>query len=859
MLGHQAPIRTYNINKLTGEGEFRLNLNLSTLTADKLNITDALSDAIVKISADKINFLGVPTPDTVTDYDPIQILDGGTGAQLQIIGDGSFSEHVYKDYYDPIRADVYFDDQYNRYYTNGTVSGKIELAQTDSVNDSLKFTGVITDWDEEQIDRGNLLRDLNMFKTDEERFFRFRTADDEYLAPKTSDDAVTPHFGVTASGVLNIVGVSETLADGTVKRSTIDMNRGHGFDVTNPGTILNLSDVQFKNGRYFVVNMSNNNSIGTIDENGHVVEGSGIVNSEFTDISLNQNTSTSKGTNYAVIMGNSSTISQIIDSEFKNNTNTLTNTGSLNPYNYGNVLYLNNTDIGSSLTGEGGIINSVFENNTLGLYGSNDRVSAIGSVIYMTNSEISKIKDSVFKNNTTITDNSNANGAIYLTASSVIHSIENSQFIGNSAISEVHSTGGAINIADTAKIEVIKDSLFDGNHADGYSGGAINMTGDIGEINNTTFTNNTARYGASIFTNKATINSITNTLFTGNKAAGSGGAFSTYNSTLGSITDTDIIGNTASNQGGGAIIYTKSTLDLMENVKFENNHLENNPQGESTGGGLNFYDNAVIGTVNNVSFINNYITGVNSGVGGGMYIGSSVKADTLSNLTFDGNYINATGGGSGGGLMITSASTVNNLTDSVFKNNYIELSSGNGYGGGARFANSSFVKNFENITFENNGVIAPNNALGGALYVSSSTITSGIVNSIFRDNYVINTKNLIDRTAGGAIYSDTSLKIIANDGVTEFTGNYRMVEGDESSKIYEAIYLSGNNKVLTLNAITGGTTASEAPPIPPPSRSPAIIPAPSSFITILTTSASPPTALILKLPIIKFLTTISAA
>ncbi len=794
-------LKTININKATGEGDLKLNINFGSLKADKINLTDVLSDAIFRISADDINFMGVNsrTPDT----DPIQILDGGTGAQLQIIGDGSFSEHVYKDYYDPIRADVYFDDQYNRYYTNGTVSGKIELAQTDSVNDSLKFTGVITEWDEEQTERAHLLRDLNLYKTDEEqRYFRFRTADDEYVSPITVNNAgtVTSNLGVTVAGVLNIVGVSETLADGTVKRSTIDMNRGYGFEVKNTGTTLNLSDVQFKNGRYFVVNMSNHNSIGTIDEEGHV--SGGIINTSFINTNSGGTYADSSSQTYSAVRVADSIISQIIDSEFKDNTSTLTNTGSTVPYKTGSALSISNTQVGSSITGEGGIINTVFENNSAALYGSGKNQYVYGAAIYMAYSDITTIKDSVFKNNTITSDISSAQGgAIWMHGSSTIGSIENTQFINNHAVTGAsNNNGGAIYTQGT--IGTIKDSLFEGNTVDNYAGGAIYQAGDIGEIINTEFKNNSATYGGAIFVINKNLN-ITDSLFSGNTTTQSGGAISAYDAEIGTITGTDFIGNSSVNSGGGAYIYANSTLDTISDSNFENNSLINNNSGSTSNGAGLYIGDVTFNNLTDTTFLNNHIEANTSGYGGGLrFYNVTANTGEISGLTFDRNSIKATTA-SGGGANISN-STISTLKDSVFKNNIVE-GTGSASGGGMILSSTNII-NIENLTFENNGALGRNGASGGALYLSTARLTNGIVNSTFRNNYVINTNDQIANTYGGAIYTIDSLKIVANnDGVTEFTGNYRMVEGDESSKIYEAIYLSGNNKVLTLNAITGGT------------------------------------------------------
>ena len=198
----------------------------------------------------KINGFNAPVKDTPTDFGNIQVLYGGTGAQLALaIQD--FTTAVYTERFDGVDADVWFDDAFNHYFTHGITTGKIELAQTQSANDSLHIYDVITQWGEEQTETVNLLQAWNQYNSgEEEKFFRFKTADDTYKVPQYETGGIIAEpgdLGNTPAGTLNIAGVSETAEDGTVKRSTIDMDGASGFNLAYHNTKMNLSNVTIKN------------------------------------------------------------------------------------------------------------------------------------------------------------------------------------------------------------------------------------------------------------------------------------------------------------------------------------------------------------------------------------------------------------------------------------------------------------------------------------------------------------------------------------------------------------------------------------------------------------------------------------
>ena len=942
-------VRTYNINKLTGEGDFGFDVNLSAnQKSDRIKITDTASDGILNIAY--INPLNMPAPDELTDYGIIQVLYGGSGAQLTLDEAlKNFSVAVYREHEDTAEADVFFDTAYNKYFQNGVVTGNIALATTESTNDSIHVNNVITQWDEEQSVTGNLLAAWNQLSSEDEKFFRFRTANDVYKVPSASEGeaAAAGNLGTTASGTLNIVGVAAETAEGEPEqKSIINMNGASGFDMAKANTKINISDVTIENANHAVIwSTQATNSIGTIDEEGHV--SGGIVNVDFLNNSRTESTTSDIKT--GILYFTNGTISQIIDSAFKKNT-MLANTDTLysNPYATGAAIFLYNTDLGSALTGEGGIINSVFEGNSVTLKGSNEY--AFGSVLFAdSKSYISNIKDSVFQNNTTVSEKGYARGNVLIAGGSTVHNIENTQFINNRVTGyQKESRGGAVYVSSST-IDIIKDCLFENNSifntaGNAYYGGAIHTYDSIiGEINNTVFKNNTAYESGALYfdsTNSDTLMNIKNSEFTDNTAVRLAGAVYMKEGKFDNITDTDFINNRVVFDAGtnvetnaGALCFsTKTTVNNMSGLTFQNNGITSNSTGVKYGGGFynysgtitsltdstftgNYIDAAAgyscggafntrsgkIGTMSGLTFDSNYIKGVeaaggaiyiNAGTtgsltdsvftknytesstsagasyGGALYLSSATIEDKLDNLTFENNYTksnanNAYGGAVGttggkienftnstftgnygegnnayGGALRTERTTINNIEGLEFNNNYAKANNGmiyggamyayNGtiknfkdvtftnnhgeatsgsYGGALHVRDRQVIENFENVTFENNYALSTNSeAQGGALYMADTTVdfSNGIVNSSFINNYVDGKST---NSHGGAIHvGNNSLAIIAKDnGLSEFTGNYRIIGGDETTKENEAIYLWDDNITLTLNANTGGT------------------------------------------------------
>lgn len=191
---------------------------------------------------------------------------------------------------------------------------------------------------------------------------------------------------------------------------------------------------------------------------------------------------------------------------------------------------------------------------------------------------------------------------------------------------------------------------------------------------------------------------------------------------------------------------------------------------------------AILGT-----YKNNYVQSELSANGGVIanYVESSKENDIAKigniNASFDGNYVISNKDSAYGGAI--SNFYVKGIPDENYKNAIIES------------INSTFENNFA----KTDSTESSKGAYGGA--ISNIATIKAINNSIFRNNFAMSAGG--SNAFGGAIYTGQDLTINANNsGLTEFTGNYVSVDG---RKNYEAIYVNGANKTLTLNAVTKGT------------------------------------------------------
>jgi uncharacterized repeat protein (TIGR01451 family) len=210
------------------------------------------------------------------------------------------------------------------------------------------------------------------------------------------------------------------------------------------------------------------------------------------------------------------------------------------------------------------------------------------------------------------------------------------------------TSGGAVVTSDQGGVLVANDCIFTNNQATGGSGGAIisaQMT-----ILGSTFTDNSAVYGGALYFIQgggANFN-IADSTFTGNQAAGIGGAI--YVAGVATIQGSLFNSNSAGSSGssGGALSCNGCTLNLSDCVVTGNQatsggglHLSNssfnisrstisnNNASTHFGGGI--YVDTGGGTVS-ASTINGNSSGID---GGGLWI-SNINL-TLANVTVDGN------------------------------------------------------------------------------------------------------------------------------------------------------------------------------------------------------------------------------
>ncbi len=332
--------------------------------------------------------------------------------------------------------------------------------------------------------------------------------------------------------------------------------------------------------------------------------------------------------------------------------------------------------------------------------------------------------------------------------------IRDSKFLNNTAYSAgaiYHPTGHLI----------IDNTLFDNNKAIAVgSAGALQNGGANSylDITNSTFSNNYAGHGGGIFHQSKNAMNITNTVFDGNIAESFGGAFYAYtheivkgqaNTAVQNYTNVTSSTFQNNNAGRGGAIYALSKVDVIDSL-FENNTADGG--GAIYVGSDNYYSGIV--TVNNSSFIGN-------------------------------------SAGNGGAISNTGTLTI---TDSIFKKNI-------GASGSAIFSNGDV--NIYNSVFTNNiSTYSTDYTYATGTGVIDGNGTINVFNSLIINNYH-SSNNTNDYS--GAITGRGTVNIIANNGVSMFSGN---VSSGNSSSLFvrsnsEMSLFAGNNGTITINdAIT---------------------------------------------------------
>ena len=403
-------------------------------------------------------------------------------------------------------------------------------------------------------------------------------------------------------------------------------------------------------------------------------------------------------------IGNISTVDLIKDSTFKDNVMS-TASGS------GGAIYLSGAANKLNLIKE--INNVTFENNTGAIY---------GSAISGTYSNINKITNSNFLNNTV-----GYEGAINWN-NGTIGLIDNTLFEGNKSTDRYG--GSAIMLYTNGKITEIRDSVFKNNSSvavNNYSSGAIRVNGsgaNIGTIRNTLFEGNkvtTAKqhiYGGAIDIMTGSISNIlgteddegeiTYTEFKNNYVQSTintgalGGAIAVRSTgSLGNIDKAKFTGNYARKtyNGGslyGGAIYSERPITKITNSIFDGNYVEHTNTGTTAtvyGGALALaHANATLGELSNTTFKNNRAISGYSAIAGAVILGPG-KINKFENVTFENNTAtSSTANAWGGALYLNGNSSIpNGIVNSIFKNNSVKsnkatVTTNTGYAGGGAIA-----------------------------------------------------------------------------------------------------------------------------------------------------------------------------
>ncbi len=503
---------------------------------------------------------------------------------------------------------------------------------------------------------------------------------------------------------------------------------------------------------------------------------------------------------YGGAIYNEGEITEIIGDFINNRVSGSSSIGIINAYggaiyNDGNIGDINGNFIDNYAGTSGGAIsNSDKINSITGNFVSNSAGSRGGAIVN-NNGTIGNITGDFINNSA-----KNYGGAIG-NNDGTIGNISG-DFINNSA-----SFGGAIYNNDTIK-NVKGNFVF--NSAQHY-GGAISNGKVINAIF-ADFRNNRAEYGGAI-SNTSTYGFIGGIIgsFVNNSAKNHGGAIYNDDGTIGNISG-DFINNSAKNHGGA--IYNSAIIGNIVG-DFINNSAKYS-------GGAIYNEDGTIGNIsgdfigNSAGNVGGAIYNVSGTIGNisGDFIGNSAKYSggaiynafgTIGNITGDfinNNLLPDEGAASFGGAIYNSSSTIGNIIGD-FKNN---SAGGSTYGafGGAIF-NSGTISDLVGDYINNHAEVSSERwkydgaAKGGAICNNSGNINK-VLNSSFIGNYA---KISIEKgiAQGGAIWTNTDLNIVADNGNSTFKGNYTDNKGVIDDN---AIYVASNSAAINFETKNNG-------------------------------------------------------
>ena len=380
--------------------------------------------------------------------------------------------------------------------------------------------------------------------------------------------------------------------------------------------------------------------------------------------------------------------------------------------NVTNVL-INNTVFESNTAYNGGAIDSIntnlvidsskFINNKAVGKGDVNIDNAGGAIVSFYGAATTTITNSYFENNTAY-----AGGAASIGGKTTI---SNSTFVNNSALQD----GGAVDLDDGEII--ISESTFTGNSADRY-GGAINSRYAL-DVDDSTFTNNSAVRGGAIYSSSAT-----------------------------DVSDSEFINNTADI---GSAMYIGASLTLDKNTSFISD--DPNP----------VYFNSIYTDITSFEDLQNVISLALSGKT--IYLTSDVVITEEEIEKFKNGIVvdkTITIAANGHTIDAKNSARIFNITSTgVLNLNNAILINGNADLGGA-------IYNEGTLCFRSNPSVLANNTAnyGGAIY-NVGKITNSFTNEI---SFINNSATI----AGGAIYSEGTVNVnkylFANNSASSWGG-----------------------------------------------------------------------------------------
>lgn len=572
----------------------------------------------------------------------------------------------------------------------------------------------------------------------------------------------------------------QTVGEGTVieisGNSYTVTNEDEGVGLVNEGEITKIASSSFF-GEQIGGGLVNLNVVGKI-ENVNFNEGYfGFLNQKYNDSVYGSTFTVNE-----IGIANTGLISEISNSAFTGNYTGILN-GMEEGYSAGPI---ENAEIASIWT----IKDSNFKDNIAGIVNSGLIKKVDNSVFDGNEAGIANITNNDYAANIdTISNSKFQNGVVGIMNEGNITKIDNSEFTNNreenskrpEAVSNfaIGNMNSGMGIYNGYLIGEISNSKFDGNQ------GGIMNGGYITNIKNTSFTNNKGEddegIGGAGIVNAGMINLIQDSSFVGNDV-GIMNIQQEYRALM--LYDIE------------SPILDESNINAIQNSVFENNKI----------GILNIGGN--IDLIQNTAFKDNMGGIINIGYGG-----------LIQNSTFTGNnYIGA----------IVNMGAIENIESSSFDSNK------NIMGKGGAIANMGALPRITNSLFQNNiaentstpklkAIMDPGdsdmNAYGGAIYnvkevnnkpralkaaplAETANITRPMVNpadnlqptmTIVNTSFINNgATSLTGEAKGGAIYSNTNIKIEANNGGTSLiSGNYTISNGQRDDN---AIYMASQSE-----------------------------------------------------------------